>query len=69
MSEEYDAGVVAGKAEERKKIVNALIANPNLVAECTFVNDANNTIFMVAKFLGTLDGTWVDRVAPDETPA
>jgi hypothetical protein len=66
MSEEYDAGVAAGKAEERKKIVDALVANPNLVAECTFVNDANNTIFMSAKFIGKLNGTWVDRVVPDE---
>jgi hypothetical protein len=66
MSEEYDAGVVAGKAEERKKIVDAIIANPNLVSECTFVNNANNTIFMAAKFLGKIDGTWVDPVVPDE---
>ena len=66
MSEEYDAGVVAGKAEERKKIVDALIANPNLVAECTFVNNVGMTVFMVAKFLGKIDGTWADPVVPDE---
>jgi hypothetical protein len=66
MSEEYNAGVVAGKAEERKAIIEALKANPGLVAECTFVNDANNTVFMPAKFIGKLDGTWVDPVVPDE---
>ena len=66
MSEEFDAGVVAGKAEARKTIVDAIIANPNLVAECTFVNDVGNSIFMQAKFLGKIDGTWVDPVVPDE---
>jgi hypothetical protein len=66
MSEEYDAGVVAGKAEERKKIIDAIVANPNLVAECTFVNEAGGTIFMAAKFIGKLNGTWVDPVVPDE---
>jgi hypothetical protein len=67
MSEEYDAGVVAGKAEERRAIMNAIVSNPNLVAECTFVNDVGNTVFMPAKFIGKLDGTWVDPVIPDDS--
>jgi len=66
MSEEYDAGVVAGKAAERKAIIEAIMANPGLIAECTFVNDASNTIFMPAKFIAKLDGTWVDPVVPEE---
>lgn len=66
MSEEYDAGVVAGRAEERKAIITAIIANPELINECMLVNDAGNTVFMVAKFIGKLDGTWVDREVPEE---
>jgi hypothetical protein len=66
MSEEYDAGVVAGKAEERAKVLDAIVANPNLVAECTFVNASGKSIFMTTKFTAIIDGTWVDPVVPDE---
>lgn len=66
MSEDYDAGVVAGKAEERRAIINAIVTNPNLIAECTLLNEAGNSVFMAAKFIGKLDGTWVDPVIPDE---
>lgn len=60
MSEEYDAGVVAGKQQERRKIADAIIANPNLIASCTHVNETGASVFMVAKFYQLLDGTWVE---------
>ena len=66
MNEEYDAGVLAGKAEERRAIIDAIVANPGLIAECTLLNEAGNSVFMAAKFIGKLDGTWVDPVIPEE---
>lgn len=55
--EGYNAGMVVGAVDERLKIIRAILDNPNLVAECSFINDAGNLIFMPAKFISKLDGT------------
>jgi hypothetical protein len=68
MSEEFEAGKVAGKAEERKKIIDAIIADPNLIPSCYYTNPVGLNIFMSAKFDAIIDGTWVDPVTPDPGP-
>jgi hypothetical protein len=67
MSEEFEAGRVAGKAEERQKILDAIAADPNLIPSCYYTNPVGLNIFMAAKFTAIIDGTWVERVIPDET--